>query len=118
MHIPSIGREYADAAALMAVPAWDFGQDGWMGARMSALRAVENGYAMARSARDGFVGAYDRTGRALVERASGEGIAVAQAALPAAGYETLYARIGNIFGWMTVSGVLLLQAWFRRPIAK
>jgi apolipoprotein N-acyltransferase len=117
MHIPAIAREYADAAALLAVPAWDFGQDGWMGARMSALRAVENGYAMARSARDGFVGAYDRSGRVLTERASGQGVTVADAALPATGHETIYARIGDVFGWTTVTAVLLLLVWFRRPIA-
>ncbi len=118
MHIPAIGREYADAAALMAVPAWDFGQDGWMGARMSALRAVENGYAMARSARNGFVGAYDRTGRVVVEQASGQGITVAKAALPATGHTTLYARIGDVFGWTTVAATVLLLGWLRRSIAK
>jgi apolipoprotein N-acyltransferase len=118
MHIPSIGREYADAAALMAVPAWDFGQDGWMGARMSALRAVENGYSLARSARDGFVGAYDRTGRVLVERPTGEEVTIADATLPASGHETVYARIGNVFGWASIASVVLLTAWLRRPIMR
>lgn len=118
MHIPSIGREYAEAAALMAVPAWDFGQDGWMGARMSALRAVENGYSLARSARDGFVGAYDRTGRVLVERPTGDRVTIADATLPASGRETVYARIGDIFGWASVGSVVLLMAWLRRPIMR
>jgi apolipoprotein N-acyltransferase len=75
MHIPSIGREYVDAA-IMAVPAWDFGRDGWVGARMTALRAVENGYAIARSARGGLIGAYDAEGRVIAERQVGEGMTV------------------------------------------
>jgi apolipoprotein N-acyltransferase len=44
MHVPSIGRQYAARAVLLAVPAWDFNQDGWMGARMTALRGIEGGY--------------------------------------------------------------------------
>lgn len=118
MHIPSIGREYAGGAALMAVPAWDFGQDGWMGARMTAMRAVENGYAIARSARNGFVGAYDRTGRVLVERPTGQGITVVEAALPAVGHETLYARVGDLFGWVSVAALAILIGWLRRPTIK
>jgi apolipoprotein N-acyltransferase len=57
MHFPEIGRQYAGNAAIMVVPAYDFGRDGWMGARMTALRAVENGYSVARSARNGMVSA-------------------------------------------------------------
>lgn len=118
MHIPGIGREYAGHAAIMMVPAWDFGQDGWMGARMTALRAVENGYAIARSARDGFVGAYDRTGRVLIERPTGDGMTVAEATLPAQGHKTLYARVGNLFGWTCVSLILVLIGWNRATVRK
>ncbi len=113
MHIPGIGREYAGQAAIMTVPAWDFGQDGWMGARMTALRAVENGYAIARSARDGVVGAYDRTGRVLVEHQTGDGMTVAQASLPTRGRPTLYGRIGNLFGWICALAVAGLTGWNR-----
>jgi apolipoprotein N-acyltransferase len=111
MHIPSIAREYAARIAIMAVPAWDFGQDGWMGARMTMLRGVENGYAIARSARDGFVGAYDRTGRVVAEQATGDGIAIAEAVLPAEGAETLYAKIGNLFGWTCLAAIVALIAY-------
>ena len=84
MHIPSIGREYG-GAEMMAVPAWDFGHDGWMGARMTAMRGVENGYAIARSAREGLLGAYDSVGRAIVERATSERAMVLTASLPIGG---------------------------------
>jgi apolipoprotein N-acyltransferase len=111
MHIPEIGRQYAGKAAIMVVPAYDFGRDGWMGARMTALRSVENGYAVARSARNGLVSAYDRTGRVLVERPVSDSITVATTILPAAGAATLYGRVGDVFGWLCVGGTVLLWIW-------
>lgn len=111
MHVPEIGRQYAGNAAIMVVPAYDFDRDGWMGARMTALRAVENGYAVARSARNGLVSAYDRTGRVLVERPVGDSITVATAILPAAGAVTYYGRVGNVFGWLCFGGTILLWTW-------
>ena len=111
MHIPSIGREYAGRVGLMAVPAWDFGRDGWMGARMTAMRAVESGYAIARAARDGLAGGYDSAGRVIGEARSANGMAVARVTMPAEARPTLYARIGDAFGWLCVAGMALLAAW-------
>jgi len=110
MHIPSIGREYAGRVGLMAIPAWDFGRDGWMGARMTAMRAVENGYAIARSARDGLVGGYDSAGRVLAEQRSADGMAVAHLTLPAEARPTVYAVVGDAFGWACVVAMALLAA--------
>ena len=110
MHIPSIGHEYAGRVGLMAIPAWDFGRDGWMGARMTAMRAVENGYAIARSARDGLVGGYDSAGRVLAEQRSADGMAVAHLTLPAEARPTVYAVVGDAFGWACVVAMALLAA--------
>lgn len=120
MHIPSIGREYAGTAALMVVSAWDFGQDGWMGARMTALRGVESGYAIARSARNGLVGAYDATGRIIAEAPSAKGMTVVEAEVPAQAQPTVYGRFGNFFGLACMAAVLVMIATFmwnpaRRP---
>jgi len=111
MHIPSIGREYAGRVGLMAIPAWDFGRDGWMGARMTAMRAVESGYAIARSARDGLVGGYDSSGRMMSEARSVDGMGVARVTMPATAHPTLYGRIGDMFGWVCVAGMALLTGW-------
>jgi len=111
MHIPSIGREYTGQVGLMAVPAWDFGRDGWMGARMTAMRAVESGYAIARAARDGLVGGYDSAGRVIAESPSTDGMAVARVTMPARPHRTLYARIGDAFGWTCVASLALLAGW-------
>jgi len=117
MHIPSIGREYAGTAAVMAVPAWDFGQDGWMGARMTMLRGVESGYAVARSARNGWAGAYDNRGRVIAEAPSSHGLTVVEADIPAQAEPTFYGRFGNVFGFACMAALLALIAGnvLRRP---
>jgi apolipoprotein N-acyltransferase len=114
MHIPEIGRQYAGGATIMVVPAYDFGLDAWMGARMTALRAVENGYAVARSARNGFVSAYDREGRILVERPVTSDMTVATASLSPHGAVTFYGRSGDVFGWCCACLTVLLWIWLGR----
>ena len=110
MHVPSIGREYAGRAAVMAVPAWDFGRDGWMGARMTAMRGIENGYAIARSAREGLVGAYDDRGRVIAERRSSDGMTIVDARVPAITDATLYSRIGDLFGALCSVAIVAMLA--------
>ena len=107
MHIPVIGREYR-GVGIMAVPAWDFGRDGWMGARMTALRAVENGYALVRSSRQGLLGAYDPAGSAIVEQATTARASMVAASLPVGRGSTLYARVGDLFGWACLAATALL----------
>lgn len=121
MHVPSIGRGYA-GADVVAVPAWDFDRDGrgdgWMGARMAAMRAVENGFAVARSARGGLVGAYDRYGRSLAERRVTMRVILVQTALPSGGRSTPYARVGDLFGWLCVAAAVALRlAGWRKRVA-
>jgi apolipoprotein N-acyltransferase len=116
MHVPSIGREYAGATGIMAVSAWDFGQDGWMGARMTQMRGIESGYAVARSARNGLVGAYDNTGRVIAEAVSSPGMTVVEADVPVAATPTLYARFGDIFGLgCGIALLAVLAGFFRKP---
>src|SRR6185437_10932247 len=69
MDFPKLSREYAaEGANLLLVPAWDFNLDRWLHARMAVLRAVENGFALARSARNGLLTLTDNRGRILAER--------------------------------------------------
>src|SRR5206468_8848188 len=64
MDFPELSREYAlQGANLLLVPAWDFNLDRWLHARMAVLRAVENGFALARSARNGLLTLSDNRGR-------------------------------------------------------
>jgi apolipoprotein N-acyltransferase len=82
--------------------------EGWN----TLTRGVENGYAVVRVAREGFLTASDAYGRIIAEKTSTPlpGSALL-ARLPAADrVSTLYSEIGDLFGWLCVaaSPVLLL----------
>lgn len=113
MHFAALGRAYGERhVAVMLVSAWDFKVDAWMGARMTVVRGVENGYSVVRSSREGLLGISDAYGRILVEQES--------AAIPgrtlfaklriAPPMSTIYTRIGDLFGWagVVVAGFFLL----------
>src|SRR6266516_4273123 len=93
------------------VPAWDFNVDRWLHARMAVLRAVENGFALARSARNGLLTLTDNRGCILAEAATVPGRFVSITGkvnvTPAA---TFYARTGDWFAWLCVAMFLVLLA--------
>lgn len=112
MDFPNLSREYAgEGANLLLVPAWDFNLDRWLHASMAVLRAVENGFALARSARDGVLTLSDNRGRILAEAATVPGgfvsitgkVNVARAA-------TFYTRTGDWFAWLCVATFIVLLA--------
>ena len=118
MDFPKLSREYAgDGANLLLVPAWDFGEDGWAHAHMAILRGVENGFAIARAARNGILSVSDNRGRVLAEKATRPDQFVAITTKVNVDREkTLYAKLGDWFAWICVAGfvVLLLSRFFRR----
>ncbi|QJD66424.1 hypothetical protein HG421_00875 [Xanthomonas campestris pv. badrii] len=100
-------------AAMMLVPAWDFGyHDAWMSAHMTVLRGVENGYAVVRSAREGWLIASDAQGRVLLQAASAPmpGASALVSVPVGAQRATLYTRVGDLFGALCVLAALLLVA--------
>ena len=111
----------ADAVAtkpqLLAVPAWDFDKDDWSHARVAVLRSVENGVPMARSARDGLLTLNDRYGR-IVAKARTVGpftTLIGDLPLDGRGGNTLYDRIGDVFGWFCAAlGIGLIALSFSR----
>jgi apolipoprotein N-acyltransferase len=123
MHFPDLGRAYGRAGVrLMLVPAYDFDIDGRMSARITALRGVEGGYAVARAARHGMRSISDRYGRMLLEQPS-ESRATSVAArvpVPHAAGATMHTRGGWMFGWLCVAaiaGIVLRLARASRPLA-
>lgn len=112
MHFASFGQAYGAAgASVMLVPAWDFQLDAWMGARMTVVRGVENGYAVLRAAREGVLTVSDAYGRVLAQRASSEMpgstlLAPLPAAVPVA---TWAGWLGPLVGWLcaVLGGILL-----------
>jgi apolipoprotein N-acyltransferase len=118
LDFPELSREYArDGANLLLVPAWDFNLDRWLHARMAVLRAVENGFALARSSRNGLLTLSDNRGRIIAEAATmpdrfvsiSGNVNVTRAA-------TFYTRTGDWFAWLCVTMfiVLLGSRFFRR----
>src|SRR5204862_7338896 len=99
MDFPELSREYAvQGANLLLVPAWDFHVDRWLHARMAVLRAVENGFALARSARNGLLTLSDNRGRILAEAATVTGRFVSiTGKVNVAREKTFYAQAGDWF---------------------
>lgn len=112
MHFAPLGQAYGAAGAqAMLVPAWDFQFDAWMGARMTVVRGVENGYAVLRAAREGVLTVSDAYGRVLAQRSSSAMPgSTLLAPLPAHPSVSTWAGwLGPMFGWLCVAlGVILL----------
>ena len=106
MHFAEFGRAYGQRhASIMLVPAWDFAYlDGWLAARTTVFRGVENGYTIVRAAREGLLTASDPYGRILDETPSNvhPGRSMLVKVAVANQVPTLYTRVGNRFGWLCV----------------
>lgn len=103
---------------LLAVPAWDFHIDDWSHGRVALMRSVENGVPMVRNARDGLLTLNDRYGR-IVARAKTTGpfqTLIGDLPLDGRGGNTIYDRIGDVFGWLClVFGIAATAlAFFKR----
>jgi apolipoprotein N-acyltransferase len=112
MDFPALSRQYAaDGADLMLVPAWDFNADRWLHSRMAVLRAVENGFALARSARNGLLTLSDNRGRILAETATAPDRFVSiSGILNVPHEETFYTRTGDWFARLCVAAFVVLMA--------
>jgi hypothetical protein len=77
------------------------------------LRSVENGLPMARSARTGLLTLNDRYGRlvARTKKVGGFTVLVGDLPLQGRGGDTLYDRIGDVFGWICLAAGLGLVSW-------
>jgi len=105
MHFASMGRAYGRRqAAVMLVPAWDFGVDRFLATGMTTVRGVENGYTIVRSSREGLMTVTDPYGRIVAQRDSAgmPGSALLVNVKVSAPVPTLYTRIGDAFGWLCV----------------
>ena len=122
MDFPKLSREYAgDGANLLLVPAWDFNLDRWLHARMAVMRAVENGFALARSARNGLLTLSDNRGRIIAEATTVSGRFVSVTGkVNVAREETFYAQTGDWFAWLCVVMFIMLLAYllFKRSSAR
>lgn len=107
---------------LMLVPAWDFRVDGFWHGHIAVMRAVEDGFSLARSARDGLLTVADDRGRIVAETASSSApFATLMAEVPTGHSATVFLLLGDWFGWlaMAMAGSVIVQAvrLRRRPEA-
>jgi len=105
---PGLGRRYGRlGVAALLIPAWDFGRDAWMETATAVLRGVESGYSVVRAGRDSYLDVSDRYGRIVARRRSaslpGRGLVADLPLGPAR--PTIYARFGDVFGWLCALGV-------------
>ncbi len=112
MDFPALAREYSRAGTgILFVPAWDFVRDAQLHARMAILRAVEGGFALARSAQEGLVTVADHHGRILAEaRSSRTGDILLTAEVAPGPARTFYALSGDWFAWLNLAMLVAVIA--------
>jgi apolipoprotein N-acyltransferase len=105
-------RSYGQAGVgLMLVPAWDFRVDGFWHGHAAAMRAVEDGFSLVRSARRGLLTVADNRGRIVAETPSNAApFATLLATVPAGHSGTLFLLLGDWFGWVTMALLVLVVA--------
>ena len=101
-------RAYGRAGVgLMLVPAWDFRVDGFWHGHIAVMRAVEDGFSLVRSARNGLITVADDRGRIVAETASHSApFATLLATVPAGHSRTLFLLLGDWFGWCAMALVV------------
>ncbi|WP_246410011.1 nitrilase-related carbon-nitrogen hydrolase [Granulicella aggregans] len=97
---------------LLLDPAWDFDVDRTWHGHIAIMRGVEGGYAIAHTAKDGFLTVSDDRGRILGEvRTDNGSFASLIANVPLRHDQTIFDRYGTWFPW--VAGVFLIAAMIR-----
>ena len=104
---PALG--YARAGAgLMLVPGWDFVVDAFWHGHIAVMRAVEDGFSLARAAKHSTLFVADDRGRVIAETASDSApFATLLATVPAGHERTLFQMWGDWLGWVAV-GLLVV----------
>jgi apolipoprotein N-acyltransferase len=113
MDFTPLSRQYGQAGAgLMLVPAWDFNLDrAWHG-HMAVMRGVEDGFSIARAAKNGYLTVSDDRGRILAEaRSDSAPFATLLAVVPVVHSPTPYLLLGDWLAWFAVA--ILLFALIR-----
>jgi apolipoprotein N-acyltransferase len=104
MDFTPLSRHYGqDGVGLMLVPAWDFNMDrSWHG-HMAIMRGMEDGFSIARAAKNGYLTVSDSRGRVLAEaRSDSAPFATLLTKVPAAHQPTVYQILGDWFGWLVI----------------
>lgn len=118
MDFTALSRDYGKSGAgVMLVPAWDFVADRWAHGHMAVMRGVEDGFSIARAARQGYLTVSDNRGRILAETQSDSSpFASLLADVPSVHDKTLYLLMGDWFAWLAMLILALASAQLFRGI--
>jgi apolipoprotein N-acyltransferase len=101
---PLLRRYGESGAGLMLVPAWDFVMDRFQHGHIAVMRGVEDGFSMARAARQGYLTVTDDRGRVLAETQSNSApFATLLADVPVVHDTTVYLLLGDWFAWLAIA---------------
>lgn len=117
MDFSSPARRYGKiGAGLLLVPAWDFVMDGFYHGHIAVMRGVEDGFSVARTAKNGLLYVSDNRGRILGETSSASApFATLLVNVPVAHTWTLYQAWGDWFAWVAIALLVVVIAQiFRR----
>jgi apolipoprotein N-acyltransferase len=105
MDFASPARLYGEAGTgLMLVPGWDFVVDGRWHGHIAVMRGVEDGFSIARAAKNGFLTVSDDRGRIVGEVSSSSApFATLLVDVPAAHSWTVYQLLGDSFAWVAIA---------------
>jgi apolipoprotein N-acyltransferase len=110
MDFQSWSRRYGRIGVnILFVPAWDFTVDGELHMDMAVMRGVENGFSIVRCAQQGLLTVSDYRGEIIAKQSSSSSpeVLLLSSVSPGPG-GTLYSRLGDWFGWLSVVVFLFL----------
>lgn len=99
------------AAGLMFAPAWDFTLDRWWHGHIAVMRGVEDGFSLARAAKNGYLTVSDNRGRIVAEtRSDSAPFATLITDIPAGHSATVYLLLGDWFAWLSLAVLVFTLA--------
>jgi apolipoprotein N-acyltransferase len=122
MDFPNLIRQAGKAGVdVMFNPANDWEEVAPLRMRMATFRAIENGFSLVRPTSHGLSVAADYQARVLGLTnyfTSEDPVMIAY--IPTEGVTTIYSRIGDLFAWLCMAGLVTVIAWVvvRRKAAK
>ena len=110
MDFASPARLYGEAGVgLMLVPGWDFVVDGSWHGHIAVMRGVEDGFSVARAAKNGFLTVSDDRGRIVGEVSSSSApFATLLVDVPTGHSWTMYQLLGDWFAWVAIALLVLV----------
>lgn len=113
MDFPNLIRQAGEAGVdVIFNPANEREEVASLRMRMAIFRAIENGFSLVRPSSKGFSVATDYQGRALGLTnyfTSEDPVMIAY--VPTKGVTTIYSRIGDLFAWLCMAGLVTVIGW-------